>query len=67
MTIAEFTDRTKTAKIKDLELIFRTPDKTTLEVVGMFYGVKTEDGNVTHPQVGTEPDCVILQVAPIEA
>jgi hypothetical protein len=61
MTIQEFADRVKTAKVKDLELIFRTTDGKTLEVGAMFYGVKTADGQPTHPQVGEEPTCVIIQ------
>lgn len=66
MTIAEFTERLKTAKVKDLELLFRTtaaiPEKSNMEVVGMFYGIKGKDNVVTSPQVGDEPNCVVVQV-----
>jgi len=62
MTITEFADRLKTVKVKDTEILFRTADKKTLEVAGMFYGVKDKDGVVAFPQVGEEPNCVVVQV-----
>ena len=63
MTITEFADRLKTVKVKDTEILFRTADKKTLEVAGMFYGVKDAAGVVAFPQVGEEPNCVVVQVA----
>ena len=68
MTIQEFTDRFKLAKLKDLEIIFRTENKDTLSVGGIFYGVKGEDNTILTPQVGDEPNCVVVQVAaPVKA
>ena len=66
MTITEFTDRFKAVKVKDTEVLFRTEDKKTLEVKGLFYGVKDEEGNLTTPQVGDEPNCVVVQVTELK-
>jgi hypothetical protein len=66
MTITEFTERLKVVKVKDTELLFRTADKTSLQIGGLFYGVKGEDGTIATPQVGEEPNCVVAQVTPIE-
>lgn len=62
MTIQEFTDRIKLSKAKDLELIFRTSEGVTLEISRMVYGVKDDKGAVTTPQVGEEPNCVVVSV-----
>lgn len=65
MTITEFTERLKAVKIKDTEILFRTADKVTLEIGGVYFGVKTTDGLVATPQVGEEPNCIVVQVTPI--
>jgi hypothetical protein len=67
MTITEFTERLKVVKVKDTELLFRTADKTSLQIGGLFYGVKGADGMIATPQVGEEPNCIVAQVTPIEA
>lgn len=65
MTIQEFTDRLKVVKVKDTDLLFRTAAGVTFDVKGLFYGVKTDTGAVAVPQVGDEPDCVVVQVAEV--
>lgn len=62
MKIQEFQDRVKTAKVKELDMIFRTTDGKTLSVSGIFYGVENTDGTVANPQVGEEPNCIVMQV-----
>lgn len=64
MTITELTDRFKAVKVKDTEILFRDAVGTTFDVAGMFYGLKGENNAVAHPQVGDEPNCVIIQVVP---
>lgn len=64
MTITELSERFKAVKVKDTEILFRDAKGVTFNVAGMFYGVKSEDGTVAHPQVGDEPNCVIVQVVP---
>ena len=63
MTVNELLERLKTVKVKDTEVIFKTagPEGKVLTLGGMFYGVKT-DKAVAHPQVGEEPNCVIVHV-----
>jgi hypothetical protein len=62
MTITELTDRLKTVKVKDTEILFRNSDGTTFNISGMFYGVKGAENTVAHPQVGEEPNCVIVSM-----
>ena len=64
MTINELSERIKLVKMKDVEVLFRTPDKGTLDLGGMYYGIKTADGLIANPQVGEEPNCVVVQVTP---
>lgn len=64
MTVTELVERLKTVKVKDTEVMFRTADKSSLEIAGLFYGVNN-DGVIAFPQVGEEPNCVIVQVVPV--
>ena len=63
MTITELIDRLKTVKVKETDILFRTDTGATFSIKGMFYGVKGEAGTVAHPQVGEEPNCVIVSVS----
>ena len=65
MTITELSERFKAVKVKDTEILFRDAAGTTYNVAAMFYGLKGTDGTVAHPQVGDEPNCVIIQVVPV--
>jgi hypothetical protein len=62
MTVTELVERLKAVKVKDTEVIFRNPEGKTLTIGGMYYGVMT-DNVVAHPQIGDEPNCVIVAVA----
>lgn len=64
MTVNELSERIKVVKMKDSEVIFRTADRSTLELGGMYYGVKDANGMIQFPQVGEEPTCVVIQVTP---
>lgn len=66
MNVTEFAERIKTVKVKDTEILFRNADKKTLEVAGLYYGVKDENGVIGFPQVGEEPNCVVVQVTEVK-
>jgi hypothetical protein len=63
MTVNELIERLKTVKVKDTEVMFRDSAKTSYELTAVFYGVKA-DGNIAFPQVGEEPNCIIVQITP---
>lgn len=66
MTITDLSEKLKAVKIKETEILFRTADKKTLTVGGLYYGVKDANGNVLTPQVGEEPNCIVAQVVEAE-
>lgn len=65
MTVNDLVEKLKSVKAKDTEVLFRTSTGETLEIGGMYYGLNT-DGVVAHPQVGQDPNCIIVQVAPVK-
>jgi hypothetical protein len=66
MTVTDLIARLKTVKVQSTEILFRDSDRKSYDLAAVFYGVKA-DGNVAYPQVGEEPNCVILQIVAEEA
>ena len=66
MTVTDLIERLKTVKVKDTEILFRDSERKSYDLAAVFYGVKTADA-VAYPQVGEEPNCIIVQIAPIVA
>lgn len=68
MTIQDFSDRVKTAKAKDLPMVFKQAGSAeTYEIIGMYYGVQNADGSLSNPQVGEDPNCVTMLIKPVAA
>lgn len=63
MTVTDLIERLKTVKVKDTEILFRDADRKSYDLAAVFYGVKSADA-VAYPQVGEEPNCVIVQIVP---
>jgi hypothetical protein len=66
MNVNELIERLKTVKDKTTEIMFRDSAKASYDLVAVYYGVKV-DGAIGFPQVGEEPNAVILQIVPAEA
>jgi hypothetical protein len=66
MTVTELTERLKSVKVKDTEILFRDAERKSYDLAAVFYGVKTSDA-VAYPQVGEEPNCIIVQITPTVA